>query len=723
MSVLAGLGVGMAAQAANSVVAPIAQTGAVSLQLQLGLNTLSRDRWNLRQQQWNSCLFPRSIDHTPNDMDIGKLIIAFNQSEWNDATEDQLWQNFQVQMRYQGVYVQTPGQDLGDIAGAFQAIQWRDYVEMTCAAAPLGSVVRDYWRSTQFPVENQPVDQEELEWNLRRAQLRRKEDRERILNPFFSWSVDDAIRLRWLGVISDDELDAILKSAGNVRATDRSYLSLLTQRVPDASTLQGWSVRQLWDEQLAARYGLDADADQSPVGRFFLRSSGLNLPQRRLPGQPEGESDWAKLGYRATRPLVGFGEAKILQHRLRPLAPGNADSIVPGVAAWTEENTRDMLKVAGFPQPIIDRLIGVVYEPINIRLINHILGPFAHHPEVRAAAAQAFGAGVDWVEQAMLDHGFSPAYAHVAAVGVHAQAEDRDQAERIEEEKKIRTQAREVSAKRYEVGELTLDAYITDTQDEFFNASMAADRAATIDREVHLRVTEKKISALRTEWMEGKLSAQEIAVYLADVVPNKERQASYLEEWTWERTSKTRMLTTGEILQTLKSGLLSPQAALVRLVNLGWSQPDALIEIAQIEHELQIANARMASSRAAKEAAQADKLHREAIREAKVEANRLAKEERENVKVQSQVNNASHEKLLATAEYYAKIHSANSAYAAAEKKGDEEKKQALLAKQLADYQKYLLDQLKLVQQGPEVEAVIEPIDTIQAAGPAQAQGT
>ena len=59
----------------------------------------------------------------------------------------------------------------------------------------------------------------------------------------------------------------------------------------------------------------------------------------------------------------------------------------------------------------------------------------------------------------------------------------------------------------------------------------------------------------------------------------------YATEWTWDRTEEQQQLATAEILSLVKAGQLTPALA-ARLDNLGWSDPDAVLLLAEVQHEL-----------------------------------------------------------------------------------------------------------------------------------------
>lgn len=723
MSALASLGISLASQ----FVGPAVSNVLSGARLQANYNAPAVGKY---LQYWSNFLstcpnagaYQRELgafnvagdNYSPLKMSGDQLIRRFNQFDWSrvdgdQSASDRVWRWLQRRMRWNGIDMAVPLQ-LGANGVPTQGttreqLEWLRLIEMQSGHAPLASVLRDYWRGRIARPELPTVTEEELKYNLSRAELRRKHDRDRILSPFFSWSPVDALRLKWLGVIGNEEFKSIVSAAGIVRSRDAAIFDAVSRPIPDASTLQGWSVRRLWDEGIATKYDLDAGRDDSPVARFFMRSQGAGIQQPALPGQPAGNADWAALGYRATRPLPDFRLAAVLQHRLRPNGLVEGESVVDGVPTWGATETEEMLRVEGFTEPIIKRLMALVYEPLNIRLINHVLSPLATHPDVAAAALEAFGHPTQWIESAMLDHGFAPPLAKVAAAGILAQADDRANAERIEHEKRLRQIQRDAVLARYRTGLVTFDDALIAIQDKFFTETMARQELAIITTQLADEVTKVKVKALHDEWISGKLSAGNIAAELTAQGITDARAAQYVEEWTWERTSKTRMLTTGEILAGMKAGLISPPIALSRLVNLGWSQPDAVIEIAQVERDLAMAASKTAAAMATHQAVAAAKAHAEQIAKAHAEATAIAKQRAYNVKIEKSVQLAAHQKLLANDEYYAKVHAANDAFAKADAKGNEQKKLVEIQKSLAAYQRYLIERLKLIQEGPEVANV------------------
>lgn len=747
----------------QQVVGPIITQGYSSLRANyLNFNDLAVGRQlQYRLNRSSTILNPaKPLLFGPTRLSSSQLLTLFNQLPWHRfdgdaAAQFALWRELEDELRWLGIRLDLPANAPAEIGSLND---WTRLIEFGSSPASLGQVIKDFYRGL--------VTQDELNFNLQRAGYRRKPDRDRVLTPGFNWNAQDVMRLGDGGQLGADEYDGLLKSAGFVNQDDRlkvhalaapldpeTIMTLLRRgdideaeahrrlalagvtnqfsrdtiirlrwRLPPEPEFVSGAVRRLWDEVIAERYGLDAGLADSPLAVFFARRAGTAEEYPALPGQPAGTTDWLKLSYRSKRPMPEFGLAVQMQHRLRPEEGSTDTSAVAGSPPWTADNTRDMLRVHGYSEPIIDRLIGLVDQPINIRLINHILGPYSTHPEVRTAAEEAFGPGVNWIEKAMLDHGFSAAYARVAAVGIQAQADDRDMAEKKEHEKRLRAANRDSYLYQYELGLAGENETVAGMTDRFFNADMARQEIAIVKAKLDAQVKKSALKALQEAWVTGKMTATDIRSFLDQLGFTSEAKERYIGEWTWERTEKTKMLSTSEILSALRDGLIASPIAQSRLVNLGWSAPDALVEIAQVQHGLQMAQAKSAAATATHQAVLAQKAHAELMKEEKANATATAAAYKKNLATVKQVQRAAHERLLATSEYYAKVHSNNSAYAAAEKAGNEERMASELDQNIAAYQKYLLDQIKLVQEGPEVANVIEPLDTHIAPEPKPSAG-
>ena len=649
---------------------------------------------------------------------------------------------------------------------------WQHIISSSHKFAPLDTYLLAYRRQTQGPDGNPLVPAGDaisgLERQLDLSMIQGMVDRELVVNPPYAWSPTDAMRMFAGGLIGGDQYPAMLAGAGLIRPDDvemaitlssaldgdtvlalnrrgvlndddaKSALGLsgvvsgaaqdaamrFQWRGPTPETILTSAVRSAFDERMAARYGLDEGMDDYPLVRYWMQAYGLVGPQGSPePGPHDGPTDWMKYYWRGAHPVIGFEVAATLQHRLRPDPLDPANSVVPGMPAWTVANTLDSLAMSGYSETQAEWLVGLIYEPLNIRLINHVLAPLATHPNVAAAAEQNLGHQTDWVEGAMLDHGLSPGLAKVAAAGILAQADDHFHEERISEQRKLDKDRRDLVLKRYSGGFINRQTVLDLAIGEQFTDAMAIQAMNIIDGETELAIATANLAAIREGFMSGKLSLDQVSAQMTALGISDFMKISYVQEWAWKRTDNPRMLSTGEILAALKRGLMTPQVALARLKNLGWSQPDALVEIAQIEAELAAAAQHQQSAAAAKAIALKLKEDRAAATAVQAAEREAAKSARAAEKAKQAAERVPLESAAGVAKYDATALLDWDAYNKAVSKGDKIKAQAEIDKAQAAYVEELLSQLKLRQENPSVASEVIPAEPVLNPSPSKGTGT
>ena len=411
-----------------------------------------------------------------------------------------------------GLSLAKHGIDLGRSA-------WLPLVQMSYTAAPLDAYLRAYYRHTNngqlVPDGAGGNAGGTIQQRFRRDGVSRAQDQELLLSPPFAWGPAAARQLKWLGLVDQPTYLQMLSAAGCPRADDQGFLDTALQWLPDAGTLSLWAQRDIWDDALAGRLALDEAYNESPVAVFFAKKSGVEADTPALPNQPAGNTNWFQLACRAGVPLPGFGEAAEMQRRLRDDGTGSGLSVTGDAPAWTAADTRDILTAAGYTRPIVESLMGLVTQPINVRIIQTVLLEALKHPDVAAAAQAAYPDGTDWVLSAYLDHGFSPAVSALAASGIRAKANDEANAELIENQKALRTLSRTIAEKAYAAGTLDTGAAIAAMTDQFFTAGMAATALSLIDLEVKAAATENIVGVIRESYLSGKITGDQVIVQLS----------------------------------------------------------------------------------------------------------------------------------------------------------------------------------------------------------------
>lgn len=726
MALLGGFLLSQALGTAHQLAGPVISQSLSEFRDAAGWNDLARSRAVLYRQNFGSTQRSLSDNFTPFRFNLDQALQSFNRWTWpqadgNEPARERRWRKLAEQLRFNGIDASLTSFGAGDVTravgGTTDAHDWYRLIEMSSRAAPLEQTIHDYYRSLGQPEALRTVSQAELNYNLQRAEYRRKQDRDRILSPWYPWTIQDAQRLHWLGVANNADFNRLANAAGVHQAEDGEYLTALMRRMPDAGTLWQWASRQLWDEVITDRFQLDEGFDDSPVAQFYIKAQGIR-PAEPLPGQPPGEADFAKLAYRNSRRIPTFAEAIQLQRRLRPDGAGHGDSVVEGSTEWLRDSTEAVLKAEGYSQRVREQMHGLVQEPLSLRYVSMILTNVLEHPAVARVVHQFFGQReVDMVEEACRDAGLSDGHTAVVAAAIKQEAHDKAFAEMIGHKKQIRDEERKQAIDRYELGTMEIQDAMTDMEDRQYTHPMALKQLQLVDARILMEIAAEKVKALRESFMTGHLSAQVVTQQLTAAGIRDDRRQQYMELWQWERNANQRMLTTAEILDALKKGILPANQAQQRLVNLGWAGADAMIEIAQVQHDLQVTQQKQQAVQASRTAQQQAAQQRQAQAAQHKQSIAQAIAAKAKAKLTHEQTTAVHHKLMDQSKYYAEVHMANSAYHAADKVGDEQKKQAELAKQIADYQHYLIEQLDLASIDPTVQREIGPLETAQAPGP------
>jgi hypothetical protein len=642
---------GEATAAVGKLIAPVIDANFSHIQTAyLGISkaALERDAWYAQNLVENAHYPPRQGFFGDSGQNVipsaMQELIAYNAVyRPNNRRDEDAWTALCNNLKYQGI---TPN---------FHST-WAALIELSGAGVSIQDACRAYHRLD-------PAFQN-LDWYWQRLGISRERDRDQILRPFLTWGVNDWRRIAtsglgdpgttsrlqnavgaardedvgiydllasagtpdiviWAyrrGIIDQDRAIALLRLGGVTNEVNARRILAQSWTSPDGNLAGLYVQKQAFDDGIAAMYGLDLGIND--WFRARCRQSGMpsSVGGTEIENAVANGRDYPLAAWRASRPMPGFGECLEMQWRLRPLADGLADSIIPGVQAWTEGDTENILRMQGYTEPIINRLLGLAQQPLNIRIVLAVLHEIASHPEVAADAAAAFGAGQDWATGVFLSQGLPPPIAKLAGDAMHAKAYDQINAEQTELTKKIRAEAREVNLRRYEIGAVTREFAVVLLTGEQCNAASASALCDITDARLNTTIIEEQIESLERGFMAGKVGVQQVNISMTALGITPIRQAQYLVRWQWKRTEQRTMLSTGEVLQLMKDGLITPQAAQIRLVNLGWDNGDALLEIARVAHDIAHAQSVAAAHAASQAASAAAKAAAQARREAAAEA-------------------------------------------------------------------------------------------------------
>lgn len=652
--------------------------------------------------------------YEPIEVGPGDLISLFNTSRLAEAGDGIVavspaaWNWLEDRLANHGIDLAQPGEmDASPIAK-----DWRDIVRMSATAAPIDGLLRGFHRLKGREDEYAQKWRDELDFHFRRAGYSREDDRKLLLYPYMHYSIEESKRLKSLGLIDEAMMNNLINAAGASRSEDANFVKWLTTSLPSPDELTALAMRRVWDDDLVGKYGLDHLFERSTNAVWWAKRQGAGNMPGPLPGQPDGESDWLKLAMRNKVPLVDFSTSCELQNRLRPNPDNPGMSVVPGITAWTAENTKDMLAMSGYSPIVSSQLMALTENPINIRIVRSVLIETLKHPDLSAQADRLLGHKGDWVKGAFLDHGFSDEVSEVTAASIRQAAYDEANAETYGLLKKMREDNRESIKRRYELGMLSSENARAGLTDKFNTEAMAVQQLELIDDKIRTDFVQVATNEVKAAFLEGKLSVQQVGAQFQVLGINGARQAYYMQEWVWQKNDRQRMLATGEILTALRKGLFSPQVALARLVNVGWTAPDALVELTLVENEIALAAAHTINAEKAKIIAADQRAKKEASAKAKQDAAEKAKAASEAKKKADRLASVPLEQGMAADKYTATALLDLEAWKRANKAKNENKMNAEINKAAAAYKELLLKQLAISQLGSEAASEIEPVERI-----------
>jgi hypothetical protein len=227
------------------------------------------------------------------------------------------------------------------------------------------------------------------------------------------------------------------------------------------------------------------------------------------------------------------------------------------------------------------------------------------HGWTPAALSSAYGVGLitdefvfTWMDEQRWNAKEIQALKERALVSV------REEAIRNARRRAIQTATAQVLSS-YEVGAMSAAQSIPTLINLGFTPENAAGVLEATDSKVGAKVISTAVRALRSAYLRGELSLDETQAQLNTFGITPERQQTYIMTWVVERTGQRKVAATGNIVKWATEGLLDIPTAKIRLINLGWRDPDLMLLLAEAQQKIQQrqAKAQLAAQKADKAAA------------------------------------------------------------------------------------------------------------------------
>jgi hypothetical protein len=429
-------------------------------------------------------------------------------------------------------------------------------------------------------------------------------------------SAGEFLLARNRGIIDDEGLAKSLKNLGMRDEWIFDFYDRLRLQIPGISDLLRMGSRLLFTPDVAGTYGLyDGFQEQS---RPYFRQLGLDYP---LGFQIPVDGVWREatlpdLYWGATREILPLNTAYIAYQRLRDTQINRYRDETPNLRPFTLDDLRLHMRVAGYPPPMQDYLIALSHPPLGRRDIQWGL--------------QYGGKDRQWAYAQYLNLGLRP-----------------DNASEVTDTQVARVAAKEtawidslIASTRkktvteiegmYDDGILTRAQALLQLTDAELPAQLSNQLLDLSDATRARGLLRAAVTATGRDYLSGALSTEETGAALGSYGIQPPRVGELLQIWTIRRSRHRRQADTSRILKWMGQGRISADEARRRLANLGWSDPDTILLLAEAESNLDKLRAReqkQAQADEAKRVRELDRLAKQAEAEAKrliAERNRIA---------------------------------------------------------------------------------------------------
>lgn len=396
----------------------------------------------------------------------------------------------------------------------------------------------------------------------------------------------EAIGLYRLGVLSDFEVRAQLRANGFDDSGYQDWLLKGQYVPPGTGELLTAAGRNVWNDVFAQKWGLDDDKPRQYTvwaARQGLQYSagtdafGTAPTHDARTGDTGDQSQssmftWDKALWRGLWRLPSEAMLAEIIHRFR----GNPDDSTtwsqPGYPPLRQSEIWEVLRANGLPTLSRNYWGRLVYRPIGLRQVKLMI--------------QYGGWGQQEVSGALQDNGLSPVDADKVAAAYVASVNkpDADWLGKLADATHMRL-IRDIEG-AYKVGTLNAADATTALAQQQVPPIVSTQILAAADMEAATRLAATLITRTQSDVLAGRITIPQGQQRLINHNLDPARVESISQIWTAKLSEGRKQLATSKILQLLRKGLVTKSQAVARLDNLGWSRPDEILLLAEVQQEV-----------------------------------------------------------------------------------------------------------------------------------------
>lgn len=401
------------------------------------------------------------------------------------------------------------------------------------------------------------------------------------------------------GKYTNTEMYTRLQANGLRNAKEVEAFQEISRPIPGPSDLVSFALKEVWDSDVVARFGYDAEFPQAV--EYWLRKQGFKDTEEAfsIGGVNYPALSWARAYWRAHWQVISPGQAYEMLHRFRGNPDDSATWRVPGVKPFLQADVDTVLKVADYPQPFRERLSAMSYHLLTRVDVRRMI-------ETRSI-------GRDDAVERYQDMGYKPADAALLA----------DFVTRNADKKRLDKQWTSVLArlkKGYYLGVINAT--------EFAKSIYAANPASTLSAAAFTALPAEVQAVIAsgdsfTQVMVSEANAQIATSLVTDSIKSVRsaylrwfiddtlclnslisigvelaRANQFIMQWRIQRIMRGKDIAAAKVLDFVKRGIMNAGDATFRLLNMGYSNLDVSRMLAALQQDIQLSNAQAAEKMA-----------------------------------------------------------------------------------------------------------------------------
>jgi hypothetical protein len=381
------------------------------------------------------------------------------------------------------------------------------------------------------------------------------------LDLYQSGIIDDASARAWLtaaGVRYGPHQQALMNRAGYAISNPAMVSQIYGAGVFSPDYLSRWNI-----------YG-----DLTDDIRGWILTAGGGQPTVDTDYGPGGRKQvsWGEAQWAASRAKIPISLAFELLNRLRPSRVARYLTAGLQMAPFTADDFESVLKAANVPTSMLPYFYAMHYKPLPIRLL-------------RTGVANGSISDQEASDQ-LQDSGYLPQDADLLVKTIHDSVDVKRTAyiQKVADSLSLRTV--KAIEEAYTLGTLSPDQAAEQLSALGFPPESAAQIMAVSDLEFNNSSYKEILEATHSAFRSGAISVQETINALVQQGVQPARATQLVSRWGMLFTMPHKVSSAQEVVKWYKDGFLQIGQAIARLENLGYTDADSLLIVAEAQKGL-----------------------------------------------------------------------------------------------------------------------------------------